>query len=947
MQVTATDETAHQQVYALDAHGKMTKRIKLKGTVPVLTEYIRDALGRIVNVIDPALNKWTYTYDGLSRRTNVSDPDLGNWQYAYDAASRLTAQTDAKGQTTALTYDVMGRMRSKTVSGAAIPTETTANYYDDVRRDANLVYYSNNGRLTTAIKTVPASGAIAAVNVQHQMNYDVAGRLVNEWVNQPDATGKSLNYDYWIDGSVKRKQLADGTWTGQYVYDLAGRLQSVANSNVPSATEPAMFVASTAYNARGQTTKIVYGNGASTDYTYNDARGFLTRVLTANGGVTIFDQNYTRNAKGMITSITALGASNAADPARSWTYTYDALDRLSLADNQNGTSDDASYAYDDADNMVWNSKLCAANPNMVYAAQPVPPVINLTDTYTAQMVLTSSSVGLGSETYPAPLLLSSLLDNNTATAFSTLSSAPQWVKLDLGASYNVTQAQLKYINGTNVGAINGAVVTFLNAAGQTVYTSAPISGAVANSIIPIVLPNAIYARTMLISNVKAISLTEIDVSGYTTPAPVAFAHPHAPNAICGVAVSYDANGNTTTYDVDGAGPIMPRSVAYDGENRPISVTQNGNVTSMAYGPDGERATKSFGTSIYYYLGNESELLVKPTYTVGLLTSYLHPDVKREGLATDFLIKDHLASNRLSMRMGNATPTRMDYTAYGQPHAYAGGQVPTPGQPQTKAYINQRYDSEDGLNYFHPRYQDPLDGRFLTPDWFDPDQVGVDFNRYAYAGNDPVNLSDPNGHKTGVPQSTRDQQRQERQREQRWERMQEQARSLSRLFQISGSPRTDRYNSSLGRAISQAYGPQVAAMALAQRNFMASGTTTMSMGPDDLIPYRLGAKLTVKGLAAVIIGIVAKDAGEVTARSLIISPKIAKQIVTRGWTQEAIDEAVMSGKQIKAINKANGNAATRYVHPQTGRSVVIENSTNKVMHVGESGFTYGPASGDLP
>jgi hypothetical protein len=71
----------------------------------------------------------------------------------------------------------MGRMRSKTVSGALIPTETTVQYYDDVRRDANLVYYSNNGRLTTAIKTVPAMGAIAAVNVQHQMNYDVAGRL--------------------------------------------------------------------------------------------------------------------------------------------------------------------------------------------------------------------------------------------------------------------------------------------------------------------------------------------------------------------------------------------------------------------------------------------------------------------------------------------------------------------------------------------------------------------------------------------------------------------------------------------------------------------------------------------------------------------------------------------------------------------------------------------------
>ncbi len=36
-------------------------------------------------------------------------------------------------------------------------------------------------------------------------------------------------------------------------------------------------------------------------------------------------------------------------------------------------------------------------------------------------------------------------------------------------------------------------------------------------------------------------------------------------------------------------------------------------------------------------------------------------------------------------------------------------------------------------------------RFLTPDTWDPILAGVDFNRYAYGGNDPVNNSDANGH----------------------------------------------------------------------------------------------------------------------------------------------------------------------------------------------------------
>ncbi|MGN8171183.1 RHS repeat-associated core domain-containing protein, partial [Agrobacterium sp. 22117] len=36
-------------------------------------------------------------------------------------------------------------------------------------------------------------------------------------------------------------------------------------------------------------------------------------------------------------------------------------------------------------------------------------------------------------------------------------------------------------------------------------------------------------------------------------------------------------------------------------------------------------------------------------------------------------------------------------------------------------------------------------RFISPDDWDPTQEGVGTNRYAYAGNDPVNQSDPNGH----------------------------------------------------------------------------------------------------------------------------------------------------------------------------------------------------------
>jgi len=82
-----------------------------------------------------------------------------------------------------------------------------------------------------------------------------------------------------------------------------------------------------------------------------------------------------------------------------------------------------------------------------------------------------------------------------------------------------------------------------------------------------------------------------------------------------------------------------------------------------------------------------------------------------------------------------------------------------------------------------------------------------------------------------------------------------------------------------------------------------------------------------------------------ARGGKIGGKIAMQMRKRGRTKEAIDEAIKSSKQIKAVNKAIGNTATRYVHPTTGQSVIVDKVTGEI-HVGGPGFKYGPGSGDV-
>jgi RHS repeat-associated protein len=382
------------------------------------------------------------------------------------------------------------------------------------------------------------------------------------------------------------------------------------------------------YNPRGQVTSLTYGNGVYVGYSYDDQignrgtahRGFMVgAVAQTSAGTVLLGQLYTRNAKGLITAID--DTTIASNTTRDWTFTYDSLDRLRAATNVGTPANSRTYAYDEADNLLFNSALCAA-----------------TTTYTLFDTAETVSVNIG---YPNP---------------------------------------------------NGAT----RGQGGSIQTGSD--------------------------------------RGH---------RPHAPSSICGTGLSeanYDANGNTLTYDPDGTGPKPSRTFAYDGENRPVSITAPHAVSgslvtaTFAYGADGERVSKTSGSATTWYLGVEAE--IGPT---GGFTSHIHPDIRRVGANSfDYLFKDHLSSNRLTLN--GAAVTRHDYGPYGQPLTTNSATIPT-----AKSYINERFDAETGLMYLHARYYDPDLARFLSADTWDPTLPGVDINRYAYAGNDPINKSDPNGH----------------------------------------------------------------------------------------------------------------------------------------------------------------------------------------------------------
>jgi|GEM_PF-2570635 len=181
-------------------------------------------------------------------------------------------------------------------------------------------------------------------------------------------------------------------------------------------------------------------------------------------------------------------------------------------------------------------------------------------------------------------------------------------------------------------------------------------------------------------------------------------------------------------------------MTYDGENRPLTVTNSIGTTSYEYGPDGARLRKidPDGTVTLYleraeireFGGSGESVLVYP-----------FGNMREVAGALSILHRDHLNSVRAISDASGERVKRSVYLSLGE--AIDVNVVPS-AAVETKGFIGERFDDDAGLQYLNARYYDPELGLFLQPDWFEVTEAGVGTNRYAYSFNDPVNLSDPGG-----------------------------------------------------------------------------------------------------------------------------------------------------------------------------------------------------------
>ena len=129
-------------------------------------------------------------------------------------------------------------------------------------------------------------------------------------------------------------------------------------------------------------------------------------------------------------------------------------------------------------------------------------------------------------------------------------------------------------------------------------------------------------------------------------------------------------------------------------------------------------------------------------------------------------------------------------------------------------------------------------------------------------------------------------------------------------------------------------PNVQAVHQSHRDFLSHEITqTVAFGMLDIATLgefaaiRQGVKyLLKKGGKALVVREAAKGSKWVYG-GFKSSTKWANQLAKRGWTEKQIGEAISKGKSFNAVNNVNkANGATRFVHPKTGQSIVIDNVT---------------------
>ena len=297
------------------------------------TTYGFDKLGQLTSVVDPARNRWDYTFDLAGNRIAERDPDHGAIQTGYDAVGNISWVKDARGSVIDYTYDDAGRKTSvrdgdPTDPGAATGPLRAQWVYDEATLGV--------GKLSKSIRYAKAGDSSSAY-VQQVSAYDQGGRATDGTTTVPQSSG------FCSSGNADQC-----SYTARMTFRPNG---DAYRTFLPAAGGLPAEALTTEYTSLGQAAGLRGELGGTSqiyvDSVIYDQLGFLSQRVLGSGQQRLWLTNVIDSATGRLTSANAVPL-NKAD-IYDLHYTYDQTGNVTqINDTPNGgqKADNQCFGYD-------------------------------------------------------------------------------------------------------------------------------------------------------------------------------------------------------------------------------------------------------------------------------------------------------------------------------------------------------------------------------------------------------------------------------------------------------------------------------------------------------------------------------------------------------------------------------------------------------------------------
>jgi YD repeat-containing protein len=339
--VTATDQAGKARKSVSDALGRTIFIYEDPSGLNYQTSYSYDTLDNLITVSQGVQTR-TFAYDSLKRLTSVTNPESGTINFGYDNNGNLTSKLDARSITTTMTYDALNRITSKSYNDS--PQTPAINYYYDSQTLPGGAPSFDRGFATGRLVAVTYGGTSAGT----YRGYDQMGQGVRQY-QRTDSVDYLVEASYYANGSVQNVTYPPVPGAGDrrivsYANDSAGRTASL--SSAATSYAPAASVSSIGYTSHNALATQTYGNSLIHAVSYNiRLQPNEIKLGTSGAPTSIIDLVYsygTTNNNGNVQSI----AYNGGGLSYTQTFAYDALNRLTTAQENTGANWFQTNGYD-------------------------------------------------------------------------------------------------------------------------------------------------------------------------------------------------------------------------------------------------------------------------------------------------------------------------------------------------------------------------------------------------------------------------------------------------------------------------------------------------------------------------------------------------------------------------------------------------------------------------